>query len=161
MKVELVDLAIMLAVILVLQVLAMFLIWLERRLLGFWQDRLGPNRVGPAGLLQPVADMVKIFFKEDWTPDFVDKKVFVIAPGIVVLTTLLGFAIVPFAPGVIIAGHEHRLTVFPGHVFTGCLQHHPGRLGFQQQVGIAWSYARRLPDDHPMKCLWDCLFLGW
>ena len=44
------------------------LIWVERRLIGIWQDRLGPNRVGPLGLLQVVADMIKIFFKEDWIP---------------------------------------------------------------------------------------------
>ncbi len=112
MSIELTDIGIMLAVILVLQVLAMFLIWLERRLLGFWQDRLGPNRVGPAGLLQPVADMIKIFFKEDWTPNFVDKKVFIMAPGIVVITTLLGFAIIPFTPEVVIADMNIGILFF-------------------------------------------------
>jgi NADH-quinone oxidoreductase subunit H len=103
MKVEFFDILIILLVITVLQVLAMFLIWLERRVLGLWQDRLGPNRVGPAGLLQPVADMIKIFFKEDWVPPFADKGIFIIAPGIIVTTTLLSFAIIPFAPGIIIA----------------------------------------------------------
>ena len=53
--------------------LAAGLIWLERRLLALWQDRYGPNRVGPFGLLQVVADMIKIFFKEDWIPPFADK----------------------------------------------------------------------------------------
>ena len=103
MTVGLTDILILLAVILVLQVLAMFLIWLERRVLGLWQDRLGPNRVGPAGLLQPVADMIKIFFKEDWVPPFADKKIFIMAPAIIVVTTLLSFAIIPFTPGVLIA----------------------------------------------------------
>ncbi len=103
MKVEFSDILIVLLIITVLQVLAMFLIWLERRVLGLWQDRLGPNRVGPAGLLQPVADMIKIFFKEDWVPPFADKGIFIIAPGIIVTTTLLSFAIIPFAPGIIIA----------------------------------------------------------
>lgn len=112
MKIELMDVVLMLTVIVVLQVLAMFLIWLERRLLGFWQDRLGPNRVGPAGLLQPVADMIKIFFKEDWTPDFVDKKVFVLAPGIVVITTLLSFAIIPFTPAILIADMNIGILFF-------------------------------------------------
>lgn len=74
------------------------LIWLERRLLGFWQDRLGPNRVGPFGIFQVVADMLKIFTKEDWIPKFADKPVFVIAPGIVVATALLAFAVVPMGP---------------------------------------------------------------
>jgi len=77
---------------------AAFLIWLERRLLGLWQDRLGPNRVGPFGLLQPVADIVKIFTKQDWIPPFADRGVFVIAPVIVVTTVLMGFAVVPFGP---------------------------------------------------------------
>jgi NADH-quinone oxidoreductase subunit H len=72
------------------------LIWLERRLLALWQDRLGPNRVGPFGLLQVLADMIKIFFKEDWIPPFADKAVFVMAPGILVATILLTFAVIPF-----------------------------------------------------------------
>lgn len=76
------------------------LIWLERRLLGLWQDRYGPNRVGPFGLLQVVADMIKIFTKEDWIPPFADKPVFILAPAIIMLTVLLSFAIVPFAPGI-------------------------------------------------------------
>jgi NADH-quinone oxidoreductase subunit H len=76
------------------------LIWLERRLLAVWQDRYGPNRVGPFGLLQVVADMVKIFTKEDWIPPFADKTVFVLAPAVLIVTVLLSFAIIPFAPGI-------------------------------------------------------------
>lgn len=76
------------------------LIWLERRLLGLWQDRYGPNRVGPFGILQVLADMIKIFTKEDWIPPFADKPVFIISPAIIVLSALLSFAIVPFAPGI-------------------------------------------------------------
>ncbi len=106
------DILIIILIITVLQVLAMFLIWLERRVLGLWQDRLGPNRVGPAGLLQPVADMIKIFFKEDWVPPFADKKVFTIAPAIIVTTTLLSFAIIPFAPGIIIADLDIGILFF-------------------------------------------------
>jgi NADH-quinone oxidoreductase subunit H len=84
-------------------ILAALLTWVERRLLGFWQDRLGPNRVGWEGTLQVVADMVKIFFKEDWTPPFAEKKLFILAPVIVMATLLLGFAIIPFTPSVGIA----------------------------------------------------------
>src|SRR5215813_13097069 len=76
------------------------LIWLERRLLALWQDRYGPNRVGPFGLLQVLADMIKIFAKEDWIPPFGDQPGLILAPAIGVVTTLLGFAVVPFAPGV-------------------------------------------------------------
>lgn len=77
-----------------------WLIWLERRLLGVWQDRLGPNRVGPLGLGQVIADMLKIFTKEDWIPPFADKLSFVLAPPIIMSTLLLSFAVVPIAPNV-------------------------------------------------------------
>ena len=78
--------------------MAALMIPIERRLLGLWQDRYGPNRVGPFGSLQVVADMVKIFFKEDWIPPFADKAVFVVAPAIIMLTSLLAFAVIPFTP---------------------------------------------------------------
>jgi len=80
-------------------IVADWLIWTERRLLGLWQDRYGPNRVGPFGLGQVVADMIKIFFKEDWTPPFVDKATFFIAPMVAMAMMLLGFALIPVAPG--------------------------------------------------------------
>jgi NADH-quinone oxidoreductase subunit H len=84
----------------VLLTLSAGMIWLERRLLAVWQDRYGPNRVGPFGLLQVLADMIKIFTKEDWIPPFADKPVFIVAPGIIIVTVLLSFAVVPFAPGI-------------------------------------------------------------
>lgn len=80
--------------------LAALLTWGERRLLGFWQDRPGPNRVGPFGLMQVVADMIKLFFKEDFIPRFADAPVFLLAPTIVMATTLLAFVVVPFSPAV-------------------------------------------------------------
>jgi NADH-quinone oxidoreductase subunit H len=78
------------------------LIWVERRLLAVWQDRYGPNRAGPLGLLVVLADTLKLFFKEDWIPPFADRKVFVLAPAIVVITVLMSFVIVPFSPGIIV-----------------------------------------------------------
>lgn len=80
--------------------IAAMLIWVERRLLSLWQERLGPNRVGPFGLLQVVADMIKIFTKEDWVPPFADKLSFVLAPTVIMIVILLSFSVVPFAPGV-------------------------------------------------------------
>ena len=74
------------------------LIWLERRLLALWQDRYGPNRVGPFGIFQVIADMIKIFTKEDWIPPFADRVVFVIAPAVIMLTTVLSFAVIPMTP---------------------------------------------------------------
>jgi len=79
------------------------LIWVERRLLALWQERWGPNRVGPAGLLQPVADILKILWKEDWVPPLADRPVFVIAPALVIVAAMMSFAVVPFAPGIEIA----------------------------------------------------------
>ena len=88
------------------------LIWLERRLLALWQDRYGPNRVGPFGLLQVVADMIKIFTKEDWIPPFADKPVFVLAPAIIVVTVLMTFAVLPIAPGIIVTNLNIGLLFF-------------------------------------------------
>lgn len=81
-------------------VVAALLIWVERRVLGFLSERLGPNRVGPFGILQSVADVVKLLGKEDWVPPFADKIPFVIAPLIIPIAMLLSFAVIPFAPGV-------------------------------------------------------------
>lgn len=78
---------------------AALLVWWERRLLGFWQDRPGPNRVGPFGSLQIVADVIKLFTKDDWIPPFADRVVFTLAPTAIVAGMLMGFAVVPFGPG--------------------------------------------------------------
>lgn len=90
-------------ILIVALTIASGLIWLERRLLALWQDRYGPNRVGPFGLLQVVADMIKIFFKEDWNPPFADRAIFIAAPAIIVATVLMSFAVLPIAPGIIVA----------------------------------------------------------
>ncbi|MEO1878695.1 MAG: NADH-quinone oxidoreductase subunit NuoH [Methylococcales bacterium] len=91
---------------------AALLIWVERRMIGIWQDRLGPNRLGPLGLMQVAADMIKIFFKEDWIPPFADKAVFVLAPMIIMVTILTAFAVVPFAPGIGIIDFNFGLLYF-------------------------------------------------
>ncbi len=71
--------------------------WVERRGAAFIQDRLGPNRVGPWGLLQPVADAVKLLFKEDVTPAHVSKGLYFLAPAIAVFVALSTFIVIPFA----------------------------------------------------------------
>lgn len=90
-------------VLFVLLNIAAGLIWVERRMLALWQDRLGPNRAGPLGILIVLADTLKLFFKEDWTPPFADKWVFILAPAIVVASVLMSFVIIPFAPGIVVA----------------------------------------------------------
>ena len=90
------------------------LIWLERRLLALWQDRYGPNRVGPFGLLQVLADMIKIFFKEDWIPPFADRVLFVIAPAVTVVTVLMSFAVLPVTSRIVVVRLNIGLLFFLG-----------------------------------------------
>jgi NADH-quinone oxidoreductase subunit H len=79
----------------------MFLTWLERKIVGRIQNRLGPNRVGPWGLLQPIADAVKMFTKEDIIPSGADRWVHTLAPIIMVIPVVLAFAVIPFGPGMV------------------------------------------------------------
>jgi NADH-quinone oxidoreductase subunit H len=76
----------------------MYLVLAERKVSAWMQDRIGPNRVGPYGLFQPVADGIKILLKEGVIPSHVDKGLFLIAPAISMFTTMLAFAVVPFGP---------------------------------------------------------------
>jgi NADH-quinone oxidoreductase subunit H len=94
--------------------LAALLIYIERRLLALLQDRLGPNRAGPAGLLIMLADMIKIFTKEDWIPPQADKPVFVIAPAFILVSVLLSFAVVPFTPDIVVLDLNIGLLFFLG-----------------------------------------------
>src|ERR1700756_4284301 len=103
MMANLYPLLVIAVVLFVVLNLAAGLIWVERRLLALWQDRYGPNHVGPFGLGQVIADSVKLFTKEDWVPPFADKPVFIMAPAIVVATALLSFAVIPFAPGFVVS----------------------------------------------------------
>ena len=103
---------IVLGVLFVLLNIAAGLIWVERRLLALWQDRLGPNRAGPLGLLIVLADTLKLFFKEDWIPPFAEKRIFVFAPAIVVGSVLLSFVIIPFAPTIVVADLNIGLLFF-------------------------------------------------
>jgi len=80
--------------------ISVMMIWVERRFLGFWSDRLGPNRVGPFGIFQVIADAIKMLAKEDWIPPFSDKFTFVVAPMILPIVMLLSLGVIPFAPGI-------------------------------------------------------------
>lgn len=77
-----------------------YLTWYERKLLARFQTRYGPNRAGPKGLLQPVADAVKAVFKEEIVPNHVDKAVYLIAPALALVPALIIWAVIPVAKGV-------------------------------------------------------------
>lgn len=94
--VPLVEIAVVLGIVLFH---VAYLTYFERKILSDMQDRLGPMEVGPHGLLQPLADGLKLFFKEDIIPTGADKIIFSIAPIIVLVPALIGFAVVPFAKG--------------------------------------------------------------
>lgn len=113
------SLIIVVGVLVVMLSISAGLIWLERRMLGLWQDRYGPNRAGPFGLMQVMADMIKILFKEDWIPPFADRPVFVIAPAVLVATTLMSFAVVPFAPSIGVVDLNIGLLFFLGMAALG------------------------------------------
>ncbi len=87
------------------------LVWMERRGAGLIQDRPGPNRVGPLGLFQAVADVLKMFLKEDVTPLYVDKLLHTVAPAILLVPALTTFAVIPFGSSIPVLGHDVKLVI--------------------------------------------------
>ena len=85
--------------------------WLERKLIGRIQNRWGPTRVGPFGLLQPLADGVKFILKEDLLPDYVHKGLFILAPMLALVMSLISIAVIPFGETITIAGHTTALQI--------------------------------------------------
>jgi NADH-quinone oxidoreductase subunit H len=85
--------------------------YLERRTLAFMQFRLGPNRTGPFGILQPMADGIKLFFKEEVIPEGANRLLFIMAPGLAVVTAFLSIAVIPYGPHLTILGREIPLQI--------------------------------------------------
>ncbi len=94
-----------------LLLLAAYMTWMERRVFALVQVRVGPNRVGPAGLLQPIADGIKLMFKETIIPSQADKVIYVIAPAITLIPALVAFAVVPFGDTVTVFGQKVDLVL--------------------------------------------------
>lgn len=90
---------------------AAYLVYAERRISAFMQNRIGPNRVGPYGLLQPLADVLKLLLKEDITPKLANKTIHDLAPVISISVALVTFAVVPFGDRIILFGQEFKLQI--------------------------------------------------
>src|SRR5512138_967875 len=115
MTLDPIDIALVLAkiglVLLVILTLAAYMVFAERRLLAWIQDRKGPNRVGPFGLLQPLADLIKLLTKEDFCPPAGDRWLFFLAPAMAAIPAIMTFAIVPFGAPLRLFGRDLPLQV--------------------------------------------------
>jgi NADH-quinone oxidoreductase subunit H len=98
-------------VLLVLLTLAAYLVLVERKLLGRFQIRFGPNRAGPFGILQPLCDGIKLILKEDIIPEAADRTIFKLAPAVVAIVSLLTFAVIPFADYYTIFGQKFFMVI--------------------------------------------------
>jgi NADH-quinone oxidoreductase subunit H len=87
------------------------MVWVERRGSALMQDRPGPNRLGPLGLIQPIADALKFFFKEDVTPNSVDKPLYLLAPALAIMPALLTISVIPFGPDLTIGDGTYPLII--------------------------------------------------
>ncbi len=94
-----------------LMVAVMLMIWFERKVISDMQSRIGPNRAGPFGILQTMADGIKLFFKEDLMPGQADSFVFKLAPYLTIIPAFLAFAIVPIGGEVTLFGHTFELQL--------------------------------------------------
>src|SRR3990170_2795569 len=131
-------------VFLVLLVLTMLVIWFERRVLARMQSRTGPNRWGPFGLLQTLADGIKLFFKEDFRPSTADRWTYAIAPVAAMVPSFLAIAVIPFGRDVRIAGHDVGLIISDLNI--GILYFLAmGSLGVYGVVLAGWASGSKYP----------------
>ena len=100
-----------LAVVIVSLVIAMYATWAERKVAAVMQDRIGPNRAGPFGLFQPLADGVKLFMKEEIIPNTSSKFLFVMGPALAMITALMTSAVIPWGPSINLFGREISLQI--------------------------------------------------
>src|ERR1700679_686076 len=92
-------------------VIAMYATFAERKVAAILQDRVGPNRAGPFGILQPLADGLKLFFKEEIIPNFSNKFLFILGPSLAMLTAMMTGAVVPWGDKIHIAGRDFSLQI--------------------------------------------------
>jgi NADH-quinone oxidoreductase subunit H len=127
-----------------LMVTTILVVWAERRIVARMQQRLGPNRVGPMGILQALADGIKLFLKEDIRPANADRPVYLLAPAMSAIPAFLAFSVIPFGPEVSIAGKHTplQLTDLPvGILFVLAMS----SLGVYGIVLAGWSSGSTYP----------------
>ena len=141
-------------VLVVLLLVAAYLVWVERKLIGRMQVRYGPNRAGRFGLLQPLADLIKLVTKEDTVPGAADKTIFLLAPAVVATTAMLIFAVIPFGKQFHALGQTHphghygfkcRFAFCHCPLFPRCLRRRLRRMGFSTQNIAFWAGFVALP----------------
>jgi NADH-quinone oxidoreductase subunit H len=98
-------------ILMVSLLVAMYSTLVERKVAGWFQDRHGPNRAGPWGLLQPLADGIKLFFKEEFMPNSADKFLYILGPSLTMFIALLTSAVIPWGPDIQIAGQAYPLQM--------------------------------------------------
>src|SRR6516165_9041954 len=104
--------AILISIVIAVSLLiAMYETYAERKIAAFMQDRRGPNRAGPFGILQPVADGLKLFMKEEIIPNLSSRFLFVLGPGLAMLTAMMTSAVVPWSSHFVIGGREVSLQI--------------------------------------------------
>src|SRR5438094_5441833 len=91
--------------------IAMYSTYAERKVAAFLQDRIGPNRAGPFGILQPVADGVKMFMKEEIIPDVSNRFLFILGPSLAMLTACMTSAAIPWGRDLVLNGHAYSLQI--------------------------------------------------
>ena len=142
-------------VLFVLLTAVAYTVWLERKVVGHMQNRWGPTRVGPFGLLQPAADGIKFLFKEDLTPPHVYKPLFIAAPLIAVIFALTSIAVIPFGNSITIGGYSIPLQITDVNIGLAAdsgrhvdwrVRRGAGRMVVEQQVFPAWRTARQRAD---------------
>src|ERR1700744_4042190 len=106
-----VKLVLIVVIFLISLVIAMYSTYAERKLAAFFQDRVGPNRAGPFGILQPLADGAKMFMKEEIIPANSNKFLFIVGPSLAIMTACIGTAVIPWGETLTIGGHQIRLQV--------------------------------------------------
>jgi len=99
------------AILILSLVVAMYSTLIERKVAAWFQDRLGPNRAGPWGLLQPLADGIKLFFKEEFMPNTADKFLYILGPSLTMLIALMISAVIPWGPDIVLGGKTYPLQV--------------------------------------------------